>query len=358
MPSIFGIMTSSTMHCGFQSRTRARPSAPSTAVRTAKPSCVSPASSISRMAASSSMTATRSIPCSTVTDHADLRWDFSGTVSQRPPGGYDRWMERKHARNGLDHAAHGARHAGRARAPRPPARPLGRRRRSPPASSRREMIAGPFFVDERLQPLGSSPPARAHGVPLRLATPRHAGRQPRLRAARRRAGRPLARRRRTARTPTQHRSTRSGRTFLRGYQVTGRDGAVAFTTIYPGWYRTRTPHLHVMVRTYSPSGNVTHRFTSQLFFDDAVNDAVFRRAGVCRARPARHDQRARRVLRPHAAHRGRAQRAHGYAGTLDARDERLAFARGDRGHLEARAEQQRSRAQKRARRIRPVENVT
>src|SRR5262245_33950864 len=36
-----------------------------------------------------------------------------------------------------------------------------------------------------------------------------------------------------------------GRKFLRGYQVTDTNGAVAFTTIYPGWYPGRTIHIHV-----------------------------------------------------------------------------------------------------------------
>ena len=66
----------------------------------------------------------------------------------------------------------------------------------------------------------------------------------------------------------------SGQRFLRGYQVTGRDGAVAFRTVYPGWYPGRTPHIHVKVRTYSPAGDVTLSFTSQLYFDEAVTSAV------------------------------------------------------------------------------------
>ena len=58
-PSIFGIMMSSTMQSGFQSRTTVSPSGPSTAVRTSKPSWIKPICSISRMLFSSSMTATR-----------------------------------------------------------------------------------------------------------------------------------------------------------------------------------------------------------------------------------------------------------------------------------------------------------
>lgn len=67
----------------------------------------------------------------------------------------------------------------------------------------------------------------------------------------------------------QSRATDPGRA-LRGTQRTGPDGVVAFTTIYPGWYRTRTPHLHVAIHV----GGTT-RLTTQLFFDDAVSDRVF-----------------------------------------------------------------------------------
>jgi Protocatechuate 3,4-dioxygenase beta subunit len=65
-----------------------------------------------------------------------------------------------------------------------------------------------------------------------------------------------------------------GRKFLRGYQITGDDGVVQFTTIYPGWYSGRTVHIHVRIRTLSGS-QVYDTFTSQFFFDDAVTDQVF-----------------------------------------------------------------------------------
>ena len=57
--------------------------------------------------------------------------------------------------------------------------------------------------------------------------------------------------------------------YLRGTQVTGADGVVRFDTIYPGWYPTRTPHLHLKVHL----AEATVR-TTQLFFDDAVSDGV------------------------------------------------------------------------------------
>jgi protocatechuate 3,4-dioxygenase beta subunit len=72
-----------------------------------------------------------------------------------------------------------------------------------------------------------------------------------------------------------------GKKFLRGYQVTGADGSVRFTTIYPGWYDGRTVHLHFKVR--GPTGaKRSYEFTSQLYFDDAFTDRVFTRAPYAR----------------------------------------------------------------------------
>ncbi len=66
----------------------------------------------------------------------------------------------------------------------------------------------------------------------------------------------------------------TGQTWLRGYQVTDANGGVTFHTIHPGWYTGRTPHVHVRIRTYSASGNVTHNLTTQMFFTDAQNAAI------------------------------------------------------------------------------------
>jgi protocatechuate 3,4-dioxygenase beta subunit len=69
----------------------------------------------------------------------------------------------------------------------------------------------------------------------------------------------------------------SGQKFLRGYQLTDADGAVTFTTIYPGWYSGRAVHIHFKVRTFDGSTE-TLEFTSQLFFTDAMNATVFAQA--------------------------------------------------------------------------------
>ncbi len=61
-----------------------------------------------------------------------------------------------------------------------------------------------------------------------------------------------------------------GETFLRGAQVTNADGIVQFKTIYPGWYQGRTVHIHAKVHL-----NKQTVLTTQLYFDDAVTEAVY-----------------------------------------------------------------------------------
>jgi protocatechuate 3,4-dioxygenase beta subunit len=63
------------------------------------------------------------------------------------------------------------------------------------------------------------------------------------------------------------------RRYLRGAQVTGADGIVQFVTIWPGWYRGRTVHVHVMVHVANDRA-----LTSQLMFLEELNAAVFARA--------------------------------------------------------------------------------
>jgi protocatechuate 3,4-dioxygenase beta subunit len=65
----------------------------------------------------------------------------------------------------------------------------------------------------------------------------------------------------------------TGRRYLRGYQLTDAAGEARFTTIYPGWYSGRAVHIHFKVRTRARVGK-SHEFTSQLYFDDALNARV------------------------------------------------------------------------------------
>jgi len=74
--------------------------------------------------------------------------------------------------------------------------------------------------------------------------------------------------------------------FLRGIQRTDAKGLALFRTIYPGWYEGRTVHIHVIVHL---GGNVVH--TGQLYFPDALTDAVYRRTPYSR-RPNRNPRNA------------------------------------------------------------------
>ena len=58
--------------------------------------------------------------------------------------------------------------------------------------------------------------------------------------------------------------------YLRGIQVADRAGRVRFDSIFPGWYRGRTPHIHMKVFV---SGNEVH--TGQVFFREGVQRAVY-----------------------------------------------------------------------------------
>src|ERR671933_331785 len=62
-------------------------------------------------------------------------------------------------------------------------------------------------------------------------------------------------------------------TFLRGIQRTNARGDCEFQTIYPGWYRGRTVHIHVKVHV---GGAVVH--TGQLYFPDTLTAKVFQAA--------------------------------------------------------------------------------
>jgi protocatechuate 3,4-dioxygenase beta subunit len=61
-----------------------------------------------------------------------------------------------------------------------------------------------------------------------------------------------------------------GETFLRGTQTSDADGWVVFDSIYPGWYRGRTAHVHFKIYI----GGRT-RLTAQMFFPDALSEYVY-----------------------------------------------------------------------------------
>jgi protocatechuate 3,4-dioxygenase beta subunit len=67
--------------------------------------------------------------------------------------------------------------------------------------------------------------------------------------------------------------------FLRGIQVTNKDGVAQFQTVYPGWYAGRTIHVHIKVHlgggmageTYA-GGHVCH--TGQFFFPEDLTAQI------------------------------------------------------------------------------------
>src|SRR5262249_22940034 len=70
--------------------------------------------------------------------------------------------------------------------------------------------------------------------------------------------------------------------WFRGVQTTDSNGRVDFNTCFPGWYSSRTIHIHFTIRI-----NRTEYVTSQLFFDDALDDETVNTQPLYNARGAR-----------------------------------------------------------------------
>jgi protocatechuate 3,4-dioxygenase beta subunit len=62
----------------------------------------------------------------------------------------------------------------------------------------------------------------------------------------------------------------TGETFMRGTQMTAADGVAEFDTVYPGWYRGRTTHIHFKVFL-----DETNVLTGQIFFPEDVSTKVY-----------------------------------------------------------------------------------
>lgn len=73
-------------------------------------------------------------------------------------------------------------------------------------------------------------------------------------------------------------------TFLRGTQFTDTSGRVVFRTVYPSWYRGRTPHLHFKV--FLGGDEVV---AGQLFLPDEINAEVFSTFEPYRSRADRRE---------------------------------------------------------------------
>jgi protocatechuate 3,4-dioxygenase beta subunit len=67
--------------------------------------------------------------------------------------------------------------------------------------------------------------------------------------------------------------------FLRGIQITNRQGIAEFATVYPGWYAGRTIHIHLKVHLGGSAGaeryaggHVSH--TGQLFLPEDITEQI------------------------------------------------------------------------------------
>lgn len=69
--------------------------------------------------------------------------------------------------------------------------------------------------------------------------------------------------------------------FCRGVQTTTENGRVNFATVFPGWYRGRTLHIHFTIRV-----NGNEEVTSQLYFEDKLVDEILAQ-GIYKARGMR-----------------------------------------------------------------------
>jgi protocatechuate 3,4-dioxygenase beta subunit len=77
----------------------------------------------------------------------------------------------------------------------------------------------------------------------------------------------------TMRLSGQQVDTRDRTSFLRGHQIADSNGRVEFTTIYPGWYSGRLPHIHV--RALFPGAEQWSAFFTQLFLPPDIDRFVY-----------------------------------------------------------------------------------
>jgi protocatechuate 3,4-dioxygenase beta subunit len=58
-------------------------------------------------------------------------------------------------------------------------------------------------------------------------------------------------------------------TFCRGVQITNETGRADFNTVFPGWYKGRTIHIHFTLRL-----NGKAEVTSQIYFEDRLTEEI------------------------------------------------------------------------------------
>lgn len=74
----------------------------------------------------------------------------------------------------------------------------------------------------------------------------------------------------------------TGETFMRGTLFADDAGTVEFASVYPGWYRGRTTHIHFKVFL-----DETNVLTGQLFFPDELSEHIYRNVSPYNARGER-----------------------------------------------------------------------
>jgi protocatechuate 3,4-dioxygenase beta subunit len=81
-----------------------------------------------------------------------------------------------------------------------------------------------------------------------------------------------------------HNISTEGGHFLRGTQFSDEAGLAKFTTIYPGWYRGRTAHIHLKV--FLDDKTV---LTAQLYFPDALSEYLYKNVAPYNTRARERD---------------------------------------------------------------------
>jgi protocatechuate 3,4-dioxygenase beta subunit len=81
--------------------------------------------------------------------------------------------------------------------------------------------------------------------------------------------------------------------YFRGKQTTDASGVVSFDTCFPGWYSTRTIHIHMTI-----SIGTQAYVTTQFGFDDSLDDAIVASQPLYDARGARDTTNATDTVLP------------------------------------------------------------
>jgi protocatechuate 3,4-dioxygenase beta subunit len=86
-------------------------------------------------------------------------------------------------------------------------------------------------------------------------------------------------------------------TFLRGHQPTRADGVAEFMTLWPGWYRGRTAHIHFKVLLAG-----SQLLTGQIFLPDALSEFIYTQHPLYRRQGLRDTLNATDVIASAATH--------------------------------------------------------